>query len=75
MNWPPVTRAEFLELQEKYGGDLLIAKGVGVTKRRVETRRRLLEVEPVLTKTQYQCQPKGPLPEKEIARLFAGRRF
>ncbi len=75
MKWPPINRLEFLDMQKAFGGDHLIAKAMRVSKRRVELRRRRFEVEPLTIKAPPPSAKTPTMPENEISRLFAGRRF
>ena len=74
---PPMTRDEFIDMQEKWGCDSTIARFLKVPRKSIIAWREVLSLERVsgLGKS-TKCTPKTvTLTENEIAKLFNGQRY
>ena len=74
-SWPPQNAAEMLALQQKYGRDADIAAALGVGSYTVGKCRQRYRV-PTLPRSSWRPATVGKnIDDKEIAVMFAGRRF
>lgn len=73
------SKKQFLALQEKYGYDTKIAKAMGITKGLAARIRNRYEIPPLPRGRgmphYIDRNPKPTMTDKEMAKLFKGRRF
>ncbi len=78
LNWPPVSAAEMIAWQQMVGTDLEIARHLGLSRASIYGQRMKFGIPALPRKKRARVRERQPGPRKtkrEIARLYAGRRY
>lgn len=75
LSWPPRTAREMEAWQNAYGGDIRIAKKIGISHKSVAAWRRKYDIAGIGKPLVRRVVLGTPLTEAHIADLYAGRTY